>query len=171
MVVWRRRRYEGRYDPYDPYNPYDPYGPPPARRWGRSRPYYQPASGGSCLRDACLLETGCCIGESLDGNCLVLALLAVPSLVAVLGRPSHTVAVEPEQGRVAGRLVAAIRVYQREISARRPPSCRFEPTCSEYGAQALRAHGAVRGSALLLARLLRCRPGGRRGHDPVPDAR
>ncbi|HEY0812577.1 MAG TPA: membrane protein insertion efficiency factor YidD [Pseudonocardia sp.] len=160
-MPWRRRR-------YDPYDPYDPY--PPPRRWGRSRPYYQPTPGGSCLRDSCLLETGCCIGEGLDGNCLVLALLAVPGLVAAFGRPSrYPVAAEPAPGRVAQRLVAAIRVYQRDISARRAPACRFEPTCSEYGAQALRRHGAARGSVLLARRLLRCRPGGRRGADPVPE--
>jgi uncharacterized protein len=115
-----------------------------------------------------LLETGCCIGESLDGNCLVLALFAAPALVAALGRQEG--AAEPRSG-AARRLVAAIRVYQREVSARRPPSCRFQPTCSEYGVQALHAHGAVRGSVMLLRRLLRCRPAGARGHDPVPDRR
>jgi uncharacterized protein len=164
-MAWRRRRYDDRYDRYDPS---DPYGRPPPR-WGRPRRYYQPAPGGTCLRDACLLETGCCIGEGLDGNCLVLMVLSAPSLATALVRNGrYTASVTPMSGRVAERLIAAIGVYQREISARRPPSCRFEPTCSAYGVQALRTHGAARGSLLTVRRLLRCRPAGPRGHDPVP---
>jgi putative membrane protein insertion efficiency factor len=164
-VAWRRRRYDDRYDRYDPSDPYD--RPPP--RWGRPRRYYQPAPGGTCLRDACLLETGCCIGEGLDGNCMILMLLSAPSLITTLvGRGSYRASVTPMSSRLAERLIGAIGVYQREISARRPPSCRFEPTCSAYGVQALRTHGTTRGSILTLRRLLRCRPAGRRGHDPVP---
>jgi putative membrane protein insertion efficiency factor len=118
-----------------------------------------------------LLETGCCIGEGLDGNCLVLALLAAPGLIGALTHPTgYPRGTEPMSGWTARRLIAAIRVYQRQISARRPPSCRFQPTCSEYGAQALHRHGARHGSVLLARRLMRCRPGGTRGHDPVPSA-
>jgi uncharacterized protein len=69
---------------------------------------------------------------------------------------------------VEDRLVGAIRVYQQRISARRPPVCRFTPSCSEYAAQAVQAHGAARGAVLALRRLARCRPGGRRGADPLP---
>jgi uncharacterized protein len=161
VARFRRRRY----DPYDDYyDPYDPYDPRNRRRWGAPRRYYGPAPGGSCLRDACLLQTGCCVAESLDGNCLVLTLLAGPQLAAVLVR-----------GAVAGRtvtdrLVGAIRVYQRDVSAHRPPVCRFTPSCSAYAAEALERHGAVRGGLLALRRLVRCRPGGRRGADPVPGA-
>jgi uncharacterized protein len=154
----RRRYYPD--DEYDPYDPYDPRN----RRWGRPRRYYRPAPGGSCLRDACLLETGCCIAESLDGNCLVLSLLAAPQLVAGLRGPWA------ERPTVADRLVGAVRLYQREVSAHRPPVCRFTPSCSEYAVQALVGHGAARGSLLALRRLVRCRPGGRRGPDPVPGA-
>jgi uncharacterized protein len=156
VARFRRRQY----DPYDEYDPYDPYDPRNRRRWGPPRRYYQPSPGGSCLRDACLLETGCCIGESLDGNCLVLTLLTVPQLAAVLVRGS---------GRtVADRLVGAVRIYQRTVSARRPAVCRFTPSCSAYAVEALQVHGAGRGSLLALRRLVRCRPGGRRGADPVP---
>ncbi|RBY85829.1 membrane protein insertion efficiency factor YidD [Blastococcus sp. TF02A-30] len=70
--------------------------------------------------------------------------------------------------RLADRLVSAVRVYQREISPKRPPSCRFEPTCSAYAVEALERHGARRGSWLTLRRLARCRPGAARGADPVP---
>ncbi|MDT7555126.1 MAG: uncharacterized protein QOI16_3666, partial [Pseudonocardiales bacterium] len=117
-VAWRRRRYDDRYDPYDPY---DSYRPPPGR-WERRR-YYRPAPGGTCLRDACLLETGCCIGEGLDGNCLVLALLAAPALIGALTHPTdYPRGTEPVSGWTARRLIAAIRVYQRQVSAGRPPS-------------------------------------------------
>jgi putative membrane protein insertion efficiency factor len=48
------------------------------------------------------------------------------------------------------------------------PACRFEPTCSEYAHQALAIHGLGRGLYLTLRRLLRCRPKGGWGYDPVP---
>jgi len=48
------------------------------------------------------------------------------------------------------------------------PACRFEPTCSEYAQQALAIHGLNRGLYLTLRRLLRCRPKGGWGYDPVP---
>jgi putative membrane protein insertion efficiency factor len=162
-VVWRRRR---QYDPYDQNDPYgyDPYDPRNRPRGG----YYQPARGSSCLRDACLFDAGCCIGESLDGNCLVLTLLAVPQLVIALAGGARPEARSRPTGGAGAGMIAAVRVYQREISAHRPATCRFSPTCSEYAAEALHAHGAVRGSLLTLRRLVRCRPGGRRGHDPVP---
>jgi putative membrane protein insertion efficiency factor len=46
--------------------------------------------------------------------------------------------------------------------------CRFVPSCSEYAAQSVEAHGAIRGSWLALKRVLRCRPFGGHGLDPVP---
>ena len=70
--------------------------------------------------------------------------------------------------RLAARLVAGLRVYQREISARRAPVCRFTPSCSEYAVQTVERHGALRGSFLAARRLLRCRPGATRGVDLVP---
>jgi uncharacterized protein len=69
---------------------------------------------------------------------------------------------------LADRLIAAVRLYQRDISPRRPPCCHFTPTCSAYAVEALERHGAGRGSWLTLRRLVRCRPGGARGADPVP---
>ena len=161
-----RRRYDPYDGPYDPYDPHDPYDPRNRRRWGPPRRYYAPAPVGSCLRDACLLQTGCCVAESLDGNCLVLTLLSGPQQAAVLlggARGSGS-------GRrsIADRLVGAVRVYQQRVSAGRPAVCRFTPSCSEYAAQALQTHGAARGAALALRRIVRCRPGGRRGADPVP---
>ena len=49
------------------------------------------------------------------------------------------------------------------------PSCRYVPTCSEYALVAVDRHGAIRGSAIALWRLLRCHPFVRGGYDPVPD--
>jgi len=49
-------------------------------------------------------------------------------------------------------------------------NCRFQPTCSEYALVALDRHGAIRGLWLTVRRILRCRPGGGDGYDPVPEA-
>ena len=48
------------------------------------------------------------------------------------------------------------------------PACRFEPTCSAYAREAIYEHGIARGGWLTLRRLLRCRPAGGCGYDPVP---
>ncbi|MBO0850641.1 MAG: membrane protein insertion efficiency factor YidD [Pseudonocardia sp.] len=68
-------------------------------------------------------------------------------------------------------MIALIRGYQRWISAARPPTCRFYPSCSEYAVEALRTHGLFEGSALALWRLLRCAPWHPGGVDPVPPRR
>ncbi len=65
-------------------------------------------------------------------------------------------------------LLAAVRLYKVCISPLLPPSCRYLPTCSEYAAEAIHRHGALRGSALAVWRLLRCQPFCRGGYDPVP---
>lgn len=61
-----------------------------------------------------------------------------------------------------------IRLYQRTISRALPPSCRFYPSCSEYGYEAIAQYGAIRGSWLALKRLSRCHPLNPGGYDPVP---
>jgi putative membrane protein insertion efficiency factor len=65
-------------------------------------------------------------------------------------------------------LVTAIRVYQRTLSKMLPRACRFHPSCSEYAAQAIERHGALRGTGLAARRLLRCGPWHPGGLDPVP---
>lgn len=65
-------------------------------------------------------------------------------------------------------MIAAIRFYQKGISPHKPPVCRFMPTCSHYGAEAIERYGAARGSWLLVKRLARCHPFCRGGWDPVP---
>jgi uncharacterized protein len=64
----------------------------------------------------------------------------------------------------------AVRVYQALFSALMPSACKFYPSCSHYAADALRIHGARRGSWLALRRLARCHPFTRGGVDLVPDA-
>jgi len=61
-----------------------------------------------------------------------------------------------------------IRLYRRAVSPLLPPACRFTPSCSEFAAEALRAHGFWRGGWLALRRLARCHPWHPGGHDPVP---
>jgi hypothetical protein len=62
---------------------------------------------------------------------------------------------------------ALLHGYQR-VRAGRPSPCRFTPTCSQYGIEALEQHGALRGSLLAARRVLRCHPWGSFGYDPVP---
>jgi len=64
--------------------------------------------------------------------------------------------------------IGIIRVYQKIISPLLPPTCRFVPTCSAYGIEALRKYGAIKGGWLTLKRILSCHPFGRSGYDPVP---
>ncbi|MBK6410537.1 MAG: membrane protein insertion efficiency factor YidD [Flavobacteriales bacterium] len=64
--------------------------------------------------------------------------------------------------------IALIRLYQGMISPLLPGSCRYTPTCSDYGVQALRKHGPWHGGLLTLKRFLSCNPWGGHGHDPVP---
>ncbi|MGI4976104.1 MAG: membrane protein insertion efficiency factor YidD [Janthinobacterium lividum] len=65
-------------------------------------------------------------------------------------------------------LTAVLRAYQWTIRPLIPGACRFEPGCSEYAVQAVREHGAGRGSVLAAWRVLRCNPFCDGGYDPVP---
>jgi len=68
-----------------------------------------------------------------------------------------------------GRLfIGAIRLYQMLLSPLLGANCRFTPSCSAYGVEAIRLHGPWRGGWLTLRRIARCRPGGGWGYDPVP---
>ncbi len=61
----------------------------------------------------------------------------------------------------------SIRLYQRFVSPALPPSCRFVPTCSDYGYEAIAKYGIIKGGRLAVWRILRCNPFGRGGYDPV----
>ena len=65
-------------------------------------------------------------------------------------------------------LILFVRAYQVTLSPLCSGCCRFEPSCSNDAIEALRVHGALKGSWLTLRRLLRCRPFGPSGYDPVP---
>ena len=72
-------------------------------------------------------------------------------------------------GLVKHALLFLIRAYQALLSPLFYGSCRFHPSCSHYAAEAVEAHGPVKGAWLALGRLLRCQPFCRGGFDPVPE--
>ena len=72
-------------------------------------------------------------------------------------------------GRLVGKmLIFIIRCYQKFVFPWFPAVCRYTPTCSAYGIEAIRKHGPLKGGWLTLKRILSCRPGGGSGYDPVP---
>jgi uncharacterized protein len=71
-------------------------------------------------------------------------------------------------GAAAQVEIAAVRLYQWTIRPIIGAHCRFWPSCSEYAVEALRVHGAARGTALAARRILRCNPWNEGGVDPVP---
>jgi len=65
-------------------------------------------------------------------------------------------------------LIALIRLYQAFISPLLGARCRFTPTCSAYGLEAIKKHGPLKGGRLAIKRFLSCHPWGKSGYDPVP---
>jgi len=65
-------------------------------------------------------------------------------------------------------LMGLIRLYQLTFSRVLPPSCRFTPTCSVYGYQAVEKYGAIGGGWMAIKRIVRCNPLNPGGDDPVP---
>ena len=85
--------------------------------------------------------------------------------------PSHPAA-GPEARGVSifqKALCGLIRLYQKFISPGLGRNCRFSPSCSQYGIEAIRTHGCVKGLLLTAWRIARCNPLGRWGYDPVPE--
>ncbi|MDZ4847078.1 MAG: membrane protein insertion efficiency factor YidD [Chitinophagales bacterium] len=64
--------------------------------------------------------------------------------------------------------ILLIKIYQRVISPYLMSSCRYTPSCSEYGVEAFRKHGFFKGGYLTLKRILSCHPWGGHGYDQVP---
>ncbi|MEJ7837190.1 MAG: membrane protein insertion efficiency factor YidD [Thermomicrobiales bacterium] len=64
-------------------------------------------------------------------------------------------------------VLAVLRFYKKRISPGLPPSCRFQPTCSEYAHDAIEKYGMIKGVRLAIWRILRCNPWGGSGWDPV----
>jgi uncharacterized protein len=71
-------------------------------------------------------------------------------------------------GAMSLTLRGAVRAYQLFVSPLLLPSCRYLPSCSEYAAESIERHGALRGSILALRRVACCHPWGGSGYDPVP---
>ncbi len=67
-------------------------------------------------------------------------------------------------------LSVGVYAYRYTLSPLLGPACRYEPSCSAYALEAVRLHGAVRGTWLALRRIARCHPWGGSGYDPVPHA-
>ncbi|MBM5572143.1 MULTISPECIES: membrane protein insertion efficiency factor YidD [Deefgea] len=65
-------------------------------------------------------------------------------------------------------IITLLKLYQLMISPLLGPRCRFTPTCSQYGIEAVSRYGPFKGSWLTTKRLCRCHPWGGCGHDPVP---
>ena len=63
--------------------------------------------------------------------------------------------------------VIIIKGYQKIISPIFPPSCRFYPTCSEYGIQAVSKYGVIKGGVKTAWRIIRCNPFTKGGYDPL----
>ena len=102
----------------------------------------------------------CSHGPAEALGCGPQLLLVAPALVGLAG---------PRGSGGPSRAVAAVELYRSRVSARRVrPCCRMIPSCSTYSLVALRSQGTARGLRLTLARLVRCRPGGPTGRDPVP---
>lgn len=65
-------------------------------------------------------------------------------------------------------LLWLIKAYQRFVSPLFLPTCRFQPTCSQYALEAIAQYGTFKGSWLAVARILRCHPFHPGGYDPIP---
>lgn len=68
----------------------------------------------------------------------------------------------------ARALILVIKFYQVTVSPLKPPTCRFQPTCSHYAIEAISKYGVVKGGWLALRRVSRCHPWHPGGYDPVP---
>ena len=66
-------------------------------------------------------------------------------------------------------LIGMIKFYRKYISGMKTvPTCKYIPTCSEYGIQAIEKYGALKGGILTIWRIIRCNPFSKGGYDPVP---
>ncbi|MDG1761690.1 MAG: membrane protein insertion efficiency factor YidD [Flavobacteriaceae bacterium] len=64
--------------------------------------------------------------------------------------------------------IVIIKGYQLIISPLLPPTCRFQPTCSQYSMEALTKFGLLKGGWLAIKRISKCHPWGSSGYDPIP---
>ena len=64
-------------------------------------------------------------------------------------------------------VIFVVRAYRLLLSPYLPPSCRYQPTCSQYAEEALNKYGALKGGMIALKRISRCHPWGGSGYDPL----
>ena len=69
---------------------------------------------------------------------------------------------------LAWPLLLLLQIYRFAVSPWLGANCRYQPSCSEYAIEALKTHGAFRGTRLAVKRIARCHPWGGSGYDPVP---
>lgn len=96
-------------------------------------------------------------------------MMACPAPRARSGVGVNWAASAPRTPTLRPVLLVLIAAYQRLIRPLLGPRCRFYPGCSDYSAEAIRRHGALAGSYLMVCRIGRCHPGCEGGHDPVPE--
>ncbi|WP_026899305.1 membrane protein insertion efficiency factor YidD [Daejeonella oryzae] len=72
------------------------------------------------------------------------------------------------QNLISKFFLLIIRAYQILLSPILGASCRYTPTCSQYGIEAIQKYGPFKGGWLTLKRIASCNPWGGHGHDPVP---
>ncbi|MEU3092413.1 membrane protein insertion efficiency factor YidD [Streptomyces massasporeus] len=140
-------------------------------RRGRGRKQNGETDEGCCAATLDTLAHPCCCGGVWSQAAALWLTLLRPSLTIGHGADP---AAPPPSGRLAAALYRSVRHYRVAVSPTRPPCCPYTPSCSTYAVQALHHHGALHGGRLILARLLRCRPGAARRRayqDPVPPAR
>jgi hypothetical protein len=135
-----------------------PFGPGPG---GEPMVVPMPGGGQCCVIPCCLL------GVASPRLYVALPVRAARAAVRGQARPATQNPRSLPDGAAARALYRGVRFYQAELSSLTPP-CPHTPSCSQYAAQALRRHGASRGSWLTVRRLVRCRPGTAGGLDLVP---
>tara|TARA_B100001057_G_scaffold175333_1_gene175948 strand:- start:206 stop:445 length:240 start_codon:yes stop_codon:yes gene_type:complete len=65
-------------------------------------------------------------------------------------------------------VINLIKIYQRFVSPFFPSSCKFSPSCSKYGIEAINKYGGLKGSVITIKRILKCNPWSKGGYDPIP---
>ena len=94
---------------------------------------------------------------------------AVPASAQTVGQKDEQIAPQQKINAPTRFLIWLIHLYQDKISRHFPGKCRYTPTCSSYGIQALQRFGFWKGSWLTIKRVLSCNPWGGSGYDPVPE--
>lgn len=64
-------------------------------------------------------------------------------------------------------VISLINFYQKKISLRTPPRCKYIPTCSQYAIDSIQKYGVIKGGVMAFYRIIRCNPLSKGGYDPV----